>query len=132
MLTAAIRAYRKYKFVKRGMKLLILFHHTARPRARSACTLADCSGTGLAEAQALGWKALPGILSRINACGYNSTEHRRPYHFPEHGGDRKCLGVSGPPAPGRPCDVMSSIGDYESWTGCPKGRNRIMPEPYVP
>src|ERR1700691_3962196 len=81
MLTAAIRAYRRYKFVKTGVKLLILFHHTARPRARAACTLADCSGTGLAEAQALGWRALPGILSRINACGYNTsmgTRHRRP------------------------------------------------------
>lgn len=64
-----IKLYRRSRLVKRMTRLAISVHHLMRPAVRTPCTLADCSGTGLAEAETVGWKALPGILARMNACG---------------------------------------------------------------
>jgi hypothetical protein len=69
MLAFLIRAYRRSCLVKRAVRLMIAMHHAVIRADRTPCQLADCSGTGLAEAAALGWKALPGICSRVSACG---------------------------------------------------------------
>jgi hypothetical protein len=71
MLTLAIRAYRRYRLVKQGVRLAIRVHHTVRPRPRGRCHLAgNCSAIGLAESREISWRALPGILARVEACQY--------------------------------------------------------------
>jgi hypothetical protein len=95
ILVRFIQLYRRYRAVNRAVKLAIRLHHAVVPGSRSACTLADCAGTGLAEAQEMGWRALPGILSRISACG---TRHRRPKCADNDGifagvDDWKCDGI---------------------------------------
>lgn len=69
MLALLIRAYRRSSVINLAVRLLVRIHHILVPGGRAPCTLADCSGTGLAEASALGWRALPGILRRMAACG---------------------------------------------------------------
>jgi hypothetical protein len=76
VLPAAIRAYQRHLTVKLAVKTAIRLHHGIVPAQRGPCPLAGrCSATGLAEAQTLGWQALPLIWSRINSCG---ARHRRP------------------------------------------------------
>lgn len=69
ILVAAIRAYRRWPVVKQAVRLAVTAHHMALPAARQPCSLRDCSGTGLAEAQGSGLRALPDILHRMSACG---------------------------------------------------------------
>ena len=69
MLARAIRLYRRSQATRTLVRAAIRLHHRLVPAARMPCQLADCSGTGLAEATALGWKALPVICDRISRCG---------------------------------------------------------------
>jgi hypothetical protein len=70
MLVLAIRLYQNSSLVNTAVRSAIRIHHKLTPSvSRGPCTLVNCSGTGLAEAAELGFRALPGILSRINACG---------------------------------------------------------------
>lgn len=69
MLTTAIRAYQRYLIIKLGVKMMVRFHHKIVPAQRGPCPLGgNCSATGLAEAQTMGWRALPGILARMSRC----------------------------------------------------------------
>ena len=75
MLAALIGLYRRFRVVKLLVQVLVMVHHLLTPGTeRAPCTLENCSATGLAEAAQLGWKALPGILDRINHCGASYTD----------------------------------------------------------
>jgi hypothetical protein len=68
-LAKIITAYRRYRAVRIGVRLLLGAWHDLGGSRYPHCTQADCSGRGLAEAQTMGWAALPGVLSRLRGCG---------------------------------------------------------------
>jgi hypothetical protein len=74
MLAFMIRLYRSFWPVNLAVRVLVGLHHILIPANRAPCKLPGvCSMTGLAEAQALGFRALPGILARMAACGPGVT-----------------------------------------------------------
>jgi hypothetical protein len=94
MLISMIKAYRRWSVVNKTVRIAVMTHHRLVPASRTPCTLADCSGTGLTEAQALGWKALPGILGRMAACGPSAGIELPDCKDPFHGSveSNYCLG----------------------------------------
>lgn len=116
-LTTAIKLYRNHKTIQRAVRRSIGIHHALRPANRGPCTLDDCSGTGLAEAMELGWRALPGILTRINACGFST--------------DSDCQKTKPCQSLGSPCDSPEA---FCGATGMPHfcDIGSIMPAPNAP